>query len=176
MDTEIIKIENVAAQTENIERAAKYLQNGEIAAIPTETVYGLAASAFDAEAVKKIFKAKGRPQDNPLIVHIAETNEMFSIAREVPEKALELADAYWPGPLTVILPKKDVIPDEVSAGLDTVAIRMPSHPVANAVIRAAGAAGGAEREYFRFSEPHGSAARYRRYERQDRLHRGRRQL
>lgn len=138
MDTEIIKIENVAAQTENIERAAKYLQNGEIAAIPTETVYGLAASAFDAEAVKKIFKAKGRPQDNPLIVHIAETNEMFSIAREVPEKALELADAYWPGPLTVILPKKDVIPDEVSAGLDTVAIRMPSHPVANAVIRAAG--------------------------------------
>lgn len=138
MNTEIIKIENVAAQTEEIGRAAKYLQNGELAAIPTETVYGLAANAFDPEAVKKIFAAKGRPQDNPLIVHIADVSEIYSIAREVPEKALRLAEAYWPGPLTMILPKKDTIPNEVSAGLDTVAIRMPSHKVANAVIRAAG--------------------------------------
>lgn len=138
MNTEIIRIDKTEEQSADVQRAAEHLKNGELAAIPTETVYGLAANAFDSEAVKKIFEAKGRPQDNPLIVHIADVSEICSIAREVPEKALRLAAAYWPGPLTMILPKKDTIPDEVSAGLDTVAIRMPSHPVANAVIRAAG--------------------------------------
>lgn len=138
MDTEIIKIDNLTEQSADVLRAAEYLKRGEVVAIPTETVYGLAASAFDPDAVKKIFEAKGRPQDNPLIVHIADISGLYSVAREVPEKALELAKRFMPGPLTVILPKKDVIPNEVSAGLDTVAIRMPSHPVANAIIKAAG--------------------------------------
>lgn len=138
MNTEIIKIENINEQSADVDRAAEYLKNGEVVAIPTETVYGLAANAFDPEAVKKIFEAKGRPQDNPLIVHIADADGLYAVAREVPENALKLAQRFMPGPLTVILPKKAVIPDEVSAGLDTVAVRMPSHPVANAVIRAAG--------------------------------------
>ena len=138
MKTEIFVIKDIEKQREDIEKAAAYLKNGGLAAIPTETVYGLAANAFDGKAVAKIFEAKGRPQDNPLIVHIADISEMYGIARDVPEKALRLAEKYWPGPLTIILPKKDTIPDEVSAGLDTVAIRMPSHPVAHAVIKAAG--------------------------------------
>ncbi|MBQ6067070.1 MAG: threonylcarbamoyl-AMP synthase [Clostridia bacterium] len=138
MKTEIFTITNIEQQRSEIEAAAAYLRAGELVAIPTETVYGLGANALDGNAVKKIFAAKGRPQDNPLIVHIAEVSELYAIAREVPESALRLAAAYWPGPLTMILPKGDAIPPEVSAGLDTVAIRMPSHPVANAVIRAAG--------------------------------------
>ena len=138
MKTDIITITNINQQSDEITRAAGYLRDGELVAIPTETVYGLGANALDGNAVKKIFAAKGRPQDNPLIVHIAEVSELYGIAREVPECALRLAEAYWPGPLTMILPKGDAIPPEVSAGLDTVAIRMPSHPVANAVIRAAG--------------------------------------
>ena len=138
MKTDYIVIKEPSLQAAEIERAAGYLKKGEIAAIPTETVYGLAANAFDENAVKKIFAAKGRPQDNPLIVHIAEKEELYSLARVVPPKALELADRYWPGPLTMILPKKDCVPDVVSAGLDTVAIRMPSHPTARAVIKAAG--------------------------------------
>ena len=138
MKTDIITITNINQQADEIALAAGYLRAGELVAIPTETVYGLGANALDGEAVKKIFAAKGRPQDNPLIVHIADVSELYGIAREVPDAALKLAEAYWPGPLTIILPKSDAIPEEVSAGLDTVAIRMPSHPVANAVIRAAG--------------------------------------
>ena len=138
MKTDIITITDIEKQADEIARAAGYLRAGELAAFPTETVYGLGANALDGNAVKKIFAAKGRPQDNPLIVHIADVSALYGIAREVPEAALRLAEAYWPGPLTVVLPKKDVIPDEVSAGLDTVAVRMPSHPVAAALIRAAG--------------------------------------
>lgn len=138
MNTEIFTITDIEKQADEIARAAGYLRAGELVAIPTETVYGLGANALDGNAVKKIFAAKGRPQDNPLIVHIADVSELYGIAREVPDAALKLAEAYWPGPLTIILPKSDAIPEEVSAGLDTVAIRMPSHPVANAVIRAAG--------------------------------------
>lgn len=118
----------------DIETAAKILKNGGIVAIPTETVYGLAGDAFDGEAVKKIFEAKGRPQDNPLIVHISEFSQMYTIAREVPDSAKKLAEKFWPGPLTIILPKRPEIPDETSGGLDTVAVRMPSHPVANKII------------------------------------------
>ena len=118
----------------DIETAAEILRNGGIVAIPTETVYGLAADAFDSEAVKKIFEAKGRPQDNPLIVHISDFEQIYSIAREVPEKAKALADAFWPGPLTIILPKREEIPSETSGGLDTVAVRMPSHDVAREII------------------------------------------
>ena len=124
--------------TEAIEKAGELLRAGEVVAIPTETVYGLAANAYDGNAVSKIFKAKGRPQDNPLIVHIAKVETLSDLVAEVPEAAKKLAAAFWPGPLTMILPKSEKIPDAVSAGLPTVAVRMPSHPVAHAVIEAAG--------------------------------------
>ncbi len=119
--------------------AAQLLKNGGVVGIPTETVYGLAADALNGEAVAKIFKAKGRPMDNPLIVHIADFDDIrrFDLVSEVPESARRLAKAFWPGPLTMIMKRTDVIPPEVSAGLDTVAVRFPSHPVAQAVIRAA---------------------------------------
>ena len=124
--------------TEAIEKAGEILRAGEVVAIPTETVYGLAANAYDGNAVSKIFKAKGRPQDNPLIVHIAQVETLSDLVAEVPKAAEKLAAAFWPGPLTIILPKSEKIPDAVSAGLPTVAVRMPSHPVAHAVIEAAG--------------------------------------
>ncbi len=106
--------------------------------MPTETVYGLAANAFDPAAVKKIFEAKGRPQDNPLIVHIADMDALTSIVSSVPENALKLAERFWPGPLTIIMPRSPRVPPIVSCGLDTVAVRMPSHPIAAALIRASG--------------------------------------
>ena len=114
------------------------MKDGELVAIPTETVYGLAADALNGEAVANIFKAKGRPMDNPLIVHIADLSQVDDLVAFVPPVLEDLAKAFWPGPLTVILEKSDLIPDEVSAGLDTVAIRMPSHPDARAIIKAAG--------------------------------------
>ena len=124
---------------ENIIKTAEILKSGGLAAIPTETVYGLAADALNGEAVAKIFAAKGRPMDNPLIVHVAEFEdiERFALVREIPEDAKKLAKVFWPGPLTIIMKKGGVIPDEVSAGLDTVAIRLPSHPSARAIIKAA---------------------------------------
>ena len=103
----------------------------------TETGYGLAANALDGEAVKKIYRAKGRPSDNPLIVHISDPAQLPPLVQEVPENAKKLAAAFWPGPLTIILPKSDRIPRETSGGLDTVAVRCPSHPTARAVIDAA---------------------------------------
>ncbi|MBO5858937.1 MAG: threonylcarbamoyl-AMP synthase [Clostridia bacterium] len=118
--------------------AADILRNGGLVAIPTETVYGLAANALDGEAVKEIFIAKGRPNDNPLIVHVASLEEIAPLVEEVDPRLYDLAEKYWPGPLTVILKKSDAIPDEVSAGLDTVAIRMPSHPDAREIIRLSG--------------------------------------
>ena len=123
---------------QDIQTAGKLLKDGELVAIPTETVYGLAADALNGEAVANIFKAKGRPMDNPLIVHIADLSQVDDLVAFVPPVLEDLAKAFWPGPLTVILEKSDLIPDEVSAGLDTVAIRMPSHPVARAIIKAAG--------------------------------------
>lgn len=124
----------------DIERAAEILRGGGLVGIPTETVYGLAANALNGEAVAGIFRAKGRPMDNPLIVHIAEIDDIqrFSLAREIPDAARELAKRFWPGPLTIILRKGDAVPDEVSAGLDTVAIRLPAHPAARRIIREAG--------------------------------------
>ena len=124
---------------ENIIKTAEILKSGGLAAIPTETVYGLAADALNGAAVAKIFAAKGRPMDNPLIVHVAEFEdiERFALVREIPEAAKKLAKVFWPGPLTIIMKKGGVIPDEVSAGLDTVAIRLPSHPSARAIIKAA---------------------------------------
>ena len=121
-----------------IARAAELLRAGEIVGIPTETVYGLAANALNPDAVRKIFTAKGRPQDNPLIVHIADAAQIADIAAEVPESARKLAQAFWPGPLTIILPKQEIIPSVTSGGLSTVGIRLPAHPLARAIIRAAG--------------------------------------
>ena len=126
------------ADEASVNKAAELLQAGEIVAIPTETVYGIAASAFDGAAVKKIFEAKGRPQDNPLIVHIDRMEMLEGLVACVPEGAKALAKAFWPGPLTIIMPRGPKVADEVCAGLDTVAIRMPSHPVARAVIAASG--------------------------------------
>lgn len=107
---------------------ADYLQSGGIAAIPTETVYGLAGNALDPTAVSKIYKAKGRPAENPLIVHIKSLDQLSSIA-DIPESGIILASQFWPGPLTMILRKKLIVSDQVTAGLKTVAVRMPSHPI-----------------------------------------------
>ncbi len=119
-------------------RAGEILRAGGLVAIPTETVYGLAANALDPEAVKGIFKAKGRPGDNPLIVHITEVSQWAPLVSSLPGRALKLAERCWPGPLTIILPKSPLVPYETSGGLDTVAVRCPSHPAARAVINAAG--------------------------------------
>lgn len=124
--------------TEDIARAGSLLADGELVAIPTETVYGLAANALDADAVSMIFAAKERPTDNPLIVHIDTKDTVYSLCTEVSDAAKALMDAFWPGPLTIILPRSPIVPDVVSAGLSTVAVRMPSHETARAIIRAAG--------------------------------------
>lgn len=123
---------------EGIDEAARLLQQGQLVAIPTETVYGLAANALDPAAVASIFTAKERPMDNPLIVHIADTEDWASLVTHIPDNARRLAEAYWPGPLTIILPAADCVPAEVRGGLSTVAVRFPSHPVAQAVILHAG--------------------------------------
>ncbi|MBQ0135938.1 MAG: threonylcarbamoyl-AMP synthase [Oscillospiraceae bacterium] len=124
--------------SKQVKEAGAILKEGGLVGIPTETVYGLAANALDGKAVAKIFEAKGRPQDNPLIVHISDLSELDDLVAYVPPVVYDLADAFWPGPLTIIMDKADIIPDEVSAGLDTVAVRMPSHPVAREIIKAAG--------------------------------------
>ncbi|MGN1039107.1 MAG: L-threonylcarbamoyladenylate synthase [Oscillospiraceae bacterium] len=110
------------------------LKSGGVVVIPTETVYGLAANAFDEQAVNKIFEVKGRPKDNPLIVHISNLNMLNDLVREVPEKAKKLMNKFWPGPLTLVMKKQDILPDEVTCGLDTVGIRMPKHELALKII------------------------------------------
>lgn len=121
-----------------IKQAATILQNSGLVAFPTETVYGLGADALNAEAAAKIYAAKGRPSDNPLIVHIADKNAVYELADNVSEKAVMLMEAFWPGPLTIILPKKNIVPYGTTGGLNTVAIRMPSHPVALSLIKESG--------------------------------------
>ena len=122
----------------DIEEAGGLLAAGQVVAIPTETVYGLAANALDGDAVLRIFEAKGRPQDNPLIVHISALEQLEDLAEELSPAVYQMAEHFWPGPLTMVVKKKAVIPDRTSAGLDTVGIRMPSHPVARAIIDASG--------------------------------------
>lgn len=126
------------ADEESIALAAELLKKGEIVAIPTETVYGIAGDAANPEAIKKIFKAKGRPQDNPLIVHISNMKMLDGVVKSVNEDAQKLADAFWPGPLTIIMPKGDKVSAENCAGLDSVGVRMPSDPVAHAIIEKCG--------------------------------------
>lgn len=123
---------------EAIEMAARVIREGGVVVIPTETVYGLACNALDAAAVRRVFEIKGRPSENPLIVHIGEFGDLKRVAREWPEIAEKLAKKYWPGPLTMVLPKRENVPDETTAGLDTVAVRVPRHHVALDLIRAAG--------------------------------------
>lgn len=121
-----------------LDHAAQLLRSAELVAFPTETVYGLGANAMDAAAVQKIFIAKGRPSDNPLIVHIADRNQVSLIARDVPLIAEQLMSRFWPGPLTIVLPKRPEVPDLVTAGMDTVAVRLPNHPIALELLRHAG--------------------------------------
>lgn len=123
------------ASPESIARAASLLQEGSLIGLPTETVYGLAADALNPTAVRKIFAAKGRPQDNPLIVHICDLAMMETLTSNPPKLAYELAKAFWPGPMTMVLPKAACLSDEVTAGLPTVGIRFPAHPAAQAIIR-----------------------------------------
>lgn len=125
-------------RAEKIARAAAILKNGGIVAIPTETVYGLAASAYSDEAIGKVFAAKGRPQDNPLIVHICDSAMLSEVAAEVPPAAHACAERFWPGPFTMVLKRVPAIADSVCAGLDTVGVRMPSDETARDIIRAAG--------------------------------------
>lgn len=139
MQTQIIKISPEKIDNEKIKVCAEILCSGGLVAFPTETVYGLGAIATDAGAAKKIYAAKGRPSDNPLIIHISEPKDAERYAYTCP-LYYKLADAFMPGPLTVILPKKSIIPNEVTGGLDTVAIRCPAHPIANAIIKASSVA------------------------------------
>lgn len=123
-------------EMQKIAEAARLLREGKLVAFPTETVYGLGADALNPEASKRIYEAKGRPSDNPLIVHIADFNDLKEITRELPEMARKLGERFWPGPLTMIFRKNGRVPLETTGGLDTVAVRMPNHPVALALIQA----------------------------------------
>ena len=120
------------------QKAAEFIKNGELVGIPTETVYGLGANGLDAEAVAKIFVAKGRPQDNPLILHVAAPEEMELFCHSIPKAAYDLAEAFWPGPLTLVLPARDCVPRRTTAGLSTVAIRCPDNAITREIIRLAG--------------------------------------
>lgn len=138
MDTRIFRIRNIKDDFGQIKAAAAIIKRGGTVAIPTETVYGLGANGLDSEAVKKIFEAKGRPSDNPLILHVADDTWLETYCEDIPEAAFQLTKLFWPGPLTIILKKKDIIPDLTTAGLDTVGVRCPKQPITNALIRAAG--------------------------------------
>jgi len=138
METKVVKIDRTHPDMEQIKEAGRLLRNGALVAFPTETVYGLAANALDANAVKAIFTAKGRPQDNPLIVHISDIKQIKPLVKEVPLSARKLAEKFWPGPLTMVMPKSELVPDVTSGGLDTVAVRMPSHLTARQIIERAG--------------------------------------
>lgn len=122
---------------ENIEAAAKVIRDGGLLAIPTETVYGLGADALNEDAVLRIFLAKGRPQDNPLIIHVPDSSWLARYCQNVPDAAYALAEKFWPGPLTMILPRKPIVPLRTTAGLETVGVRCPDHPVTRAIIAAA---------------------------------------
>lgn len=140
MKTKIQEINPEHFREEELERACRTLQEGGLVAFPTETVYGLGGDALRPEAAAKIYAAKGRPSDNPLIVHIADWEDLQELAREIPSEAEKLAQSFWPGPLTMIFLKKPQVPSSTTGGLDTVAVRMPSHPVAQALIRQSGVA------------------------------------
>lgn len=138
MDTIVRKMSEDNIDIDLIEEASRVLRNGGLVAIPTETVYGLAGDALSAQASGKIYNAKGRPSDNPLIVHISKIDDLYVVAENVPKKAIELANKFWPGPLTMILNKSDKVPVETTGGLNTVAIRMPNNKIALELIGQSG--------------------------------------
>ena len=135
METQILKADELDAVCE---KAGEILKRGGLVAFPTETVYGLGGDAFNPDSSRKIYAAKGRPSDNPLIVHIAELSALDKLSADIPQTLYDLAEAFWPGPLTMIIKKRESVPCETTGGLDTVAIRMPDHPVALKLIRAGG--------------------------------------
>lgn len=135
MKTKIIKINPEKPETSKIRIVAETLRKGGLVAFPTETVYGLGADALNPEAIKKIFEVKGRPKDNPLIVHIANKKEVYKLTKEIPKEAKRLIDKFWPGPLTIIMKKSDIVSGIVTAGLDSVAIRMPDNKIALTLIK-----------------------------------------
>ena len=138
METVVLKVDPANPEPDVIRRAAEVVRAGGLVAFPTETVYGLGANALSAGAVSRIFEAKGRPATNPLIVHVADVSEVLNVASDWPKIAAQLAVQFWPGPLTIVVPKRDGVPDVVTAGGLTVAVRCPNHPVARALIRASG--------------------------------------
>ena len=138
METKVEKIEKTQMNMDIINAAGQILKQGGLVAFPTETVYGLGANALDEEAARKTYAAKGRPSDNPLIVHIASLEDLYPITKKVPEKAVALAEKFWPGPLTMIFEKSELVPYGTTGGLETVAVRMPDNGVALALIRAGG--------------------------------------
>jgi len=135
METCVIRVDRENPDIEKIKIAAEIIKNGGLVAFPTETVYGLGANTLDGEAVMKIFKVKNRPPDNPLINHIDSKEWLYKLAEEVPEEAITLADAFWPGPLTMIFKKKDIVPDVVTGGLKTTSMRMPDNKIALNLIK-----------------------------------------
>lgn len=138
MDTKFCEI-NINSIDENIiNEAGNIIKSGGLVAFPTETVYGLGGDGLNPKSSKKIYEAKGRPSDNPLIIHIAEFDDIYKITKNIPAVAITLAKMYWPGPLTMIFEKADIVPYETTGGLDTVAVRFPSHPIARDFIKAAG--------------------------------------
>ena len=138
MQTIIKKVDENCIDQEIMNEAGELLKNGALVAFPTETVYGLGANALDEKASAKIYAAKGRPSDNPLIIHIADMDKLAYITAEIPQAAIKLAEKFWPGPLTMVLKKSEVVPLGTTGGLNTVAVRMPSHPIALEMIRAGG--------------------------------------
>ncbi|MDO4482595.1 MAG: L-threonylcarbamoyladenylate synthase [Bacillota bacterium] len=142
MDTKVFDVREIINDKQALEtalrNAADMLAYGGTVAFPTETVYGLGANAFDEAAVKKVFEAKGRPSDNPLIIHIADMSQLKGLVKSVPERALRLMESFWPGPLSIIMEKEDRIPDCVTAGLGTAAVRMPENPEAYVLLKLAG--------------------------------------
>lgn len=138
MNTQIFHIPNIEGHEEEIRAAADILRSGGLVAIPTETVYGLGADALNEDAVRHIYEAKGRPSTNPLIIHVPAADWLDTYCQDVPELAYRVAEAFWPGPLTLILKAKPIVPKTTTGGLDTVAVRCPAHPVASAIIAAAG--------------------------------------
>lgn len=138
MNTEIVKLDAANIDETAIERAAEIIKNGGLVAFPTETVYGLGANALDAEASKKIYEAKGRPSDNPLIAHIASLDTLDEIVEDVSDVAKKLIDKFWPGPMTLIFKKKDLVPDSTTGGLKTLAVRFPENEIAKALIEKSG--------------------------------------
>ena len=138
MQTKYFVVDKVKPDPEVLKEAAQLLKQGDLLAFPTETVYGLGANGLDGEAVAKIYKAKGRPSDNPLILHIAEQKDLAQLVADIPANAQALIDRYWPGPLTVVLKRSEIIPDIVSGGLDTVGVRLPGSIIARQLISLAG--------------------------------------